>query len=71
MFFEEVTKKADEGKTIHIVHMDFSKAFDEVPLGRLLWRVRTHGIQAELANGTEKWLHGRRQRVMIESCFTD
>lgn len=29
---------------------DFSKSFDKVPQGRLLWRVGSHGIPGELAD---------------------
>eukprot|EP00061_Rhincodon_typus_P012719 g38626.t1 len=34
-FFEEMMKMIDEGKVIDVVYMDFSKAFDKVPHGRL------------------------------------
>jgi hypothetical protein len=33
---EPVTKAADEGKAVDIVYLDFAKAFDKVPIGRLL-----------------------------------
>ena len=35
-FFEGATKKVDEGSAVDVVNMDFSKAFDKVPHGRLL-----------------------------------
>ncbi|PJG60108.1 RNA-directed DNA polymerase, partial [Aeromonas cavernicola] len=35
-FFEEVTRNVDEGKAVDVVYMDFSKAFDKVPHGRLV-----------------------------------
>ena len=49
-FFDEVTRKVDEGRAVDVVYMDFSKALDKVPHDRLLWKVRSHGIQGELAN---------------------
>lgn len=46
--FEETTKKIDEGSSVGIVHMDFSKASDQVPCGVLVWKVWWHGIWGEL-----------------------
>ena len=46
-FFEGVTKKVDEGSAVDVVYMDFSKDFDKVPHGRLVSKVRPHGIQGE------------------------
>eukprot|EP00061_Rhincodon_typus_P002486 g17699.t1 len=43
-FFEEVTKMIAEGKAVDVVYMDFSKAFDKVPHGRLVQKVKSHGI---------------------------
>ena len=34
-FFEHVTKCVDEGSEVDVVYMDFSKAFDKVPHGKL------------------------------------
>ena len=31
-FFEGVTKKVDEDNAVDVVYMDFSKAFDKVPI---------------------------------------
>jgi len=42
--FEEVTKYMDEGRAVDVVYMDFSKVFDKVPHGRLMQKVRRHGI---------------------------
>lgn len=37
-FFGDATKKVDEGRVV-LVYVDFSKAFDQILLGRLLWKV--------------------------------
>eukprot|EP00061_Rhincodon_typus_P007464 g29184.t1 len=44
-FFEKVTKMIDDGKAVDVVYMDFSKAFDKVPHGRLVQKVKSHGIK--------------------------
>ena len=48
-FFGEVTKMIDESRAVDVVYMDFSKAFDKVPHGRLVQKVKSHGIRGELA----------------------
>eukprot|EP00061_Rhincodon_typus_P008127 g30471.t1 len=42
---EEVMKMIDEGKAIYFICMDFSKDFDNVPLCRLVQKVKSHGIR--------------------------
>lgn len=37
--------------------------------GRLPWKARLHGIQGEIAEWVENWLHRKTQRVMVEGCF--
>lgn len=70
-FFEEVTKMIDEGKAVDVVYMDFSKAFDKVPHGRLVQKVKLHGIRGELARWIQNWLGHRRQRVAVEGCVSE
>eukprot|EP00061_Rhincodon_typus_P007079 g28385.t1 len=42
-FFEEVTEVI-KGKAVDVVYMDFSRAFDKAPHGRLVKKVKSHGI---------------------------
>eukprot|EP00061_Rhincodon_typus_P010609 g35035.t1 len=41
----------DEGRAVDIVYMDFSKAFDKIPHGRLIQKIKMHGtcLDSELA----------------------
>ena len=70
-FFEEVTKMIDEDRAVDIFYMDFSKAFDKVPHGRLVQKVKLPGIRGELARWTQNWLGHRRQRVAVEGCVSE
>ncbi|XP_060710826.1 uncharacterized protein LOC132835701, partial [Hemiscyllium ocellatum] len=65
-FFEKVTKEVDEGKAVDVVYMDFSKAFDKVPHGRLMLKLRRYGIEDTLEVWIRNWLAGRRQRVVVD-----
>eukprot|EP00061_Rhincodon_typus_P018175 g47236.t1 len=40
-----VTKRIDEGGTVDVVYMDFSKVLNKLLHGRLVSKVRSHGIQ--------------------------
>ncbi len=56
--------------------MDFAKAFDKVPHGRLLEKLRAKGVGGRLLSWIEEWLNNRTQRVRIgtersESCDVD
>ena len=41
----------DEGRAVDVVYMDFSKAFDKVPHGRLVQKVKLHGIRVSWQGG--------------------
>ena len=62
----DVTKWLDEGSPVDIIYLDFKKAFDKVPHQRLLLKLKAHGIGNGIINWIEKWLIGRRQRVVVD-----
>jgi len=64
-FMEFVTAAADKGEAVNVVYLDFSKAFDKVPVKRLLEKIKAHGIQGEVLRWVTAWLTGRRQRVVL------
>ena len=70
-FFEEVMEMIDEGRAVDVVYMDFNKAFDKVPHGRLVQKVKSHGIRGELARWMQNWLGHSRQRVAVEGCVSE
>ena len=48
-----------------VIFLDFQKAFDKVPHGRLLLKVKAMGIESLVANWIESWLSDRKQRDVI------
>ena len=48
-----------------VIFLDFQQAFDKVPHGRLLLKVKAMGIRSLVANWIESWLNDRKQRVVI------
>lgn len=54
-----------------IIYLDFKKAFDTVPHGRLLVKLKAHGIGEELCSWIENWLTDRKERVVINGEASD
>ena len=69
-YMEEVTKTVDSGQNIDMIYLDFSKAFDKVPIKRLLIKVRALGIDEKTVKWIEGWLKERMQRVVINGKFS-
>ena len=60
-FLEDISLALDSGDSIDVIYLDFSKAFDKVPLGRLMFKLRRLGVQGRCADWISSWLHGRSQ----------
>jgi hypothetical protein len=69
-FMEPVTKAADEGKAMDIVYFDFAKAFDKVPVRRLIAKLSAAGIRGNMLRWISDWLTDRKQRVIINGKFS-
>ena len=64
-------KVLDCSGPIDVSYLDFSKAFDSVPHNLLLYKLNQYCINGSLLNWFSSYLMGRRQRVEIESSFSD
>ena len=70
-FLEHVTAAMDSGKNMHVVYLDFAKAFDKVPTERLQKKVLAHGIGGQVARWIRSWLTARKQRVVVNGKKSD
>ncbi len=66
MLFEEMTKWVDEGSPIDLIYLDFQKALDKVPHGRLILKLKSHGMGSSIINWIEQWLTEKSQRVVVD-----
>jgi hypothetical protein len=57
-FLENVTEAKNRGKSVDVVYLNFSKAFDKVPH-------KSKGVSEEVARWIEHWLAERMQRVRV------
>jgi hypothetical protein len=68
---EEWTKAKDAGNNVDIIFLDFKKAFDTVPHGRLLHKLQSYGISGNLLNWIRNFLVGREMRVIVNGQYTE
>ena len=64
-FYGKVTRLLDEGKTVDVVYLDFSKAFDTVPHNILVEKLAAHGLDGHTLHWVKHWLGCQAQRVVV------
>ena len=52
--------------SIHLIYLDFQKAFDKVSHQILLLKLKVHGIGDGIIDWIEQWLTDGRQRVVVD-----
>lgn len=62
---DEWTEALDEGESLDVAYLDFSKAFDSVPHNRLIHKMRALGIEGHVLEWCRSFLSNRKQRVVI------
>ena len=67
----DLASTLDKGTQKDMVVLDFSKAFDRVPRGRLLKKIYHFGIRGNSHRWISSFLLGRTQRVVVEGCTSD
>ena len=58
----------DNGTPTDAIYLDFSKAFDSVPHGRLVHKLEAYGVQGKVLNWVRDFLSNRSQFVSINDC---
>ena len=61
----------DEGKEVRVISCDISKAFDRVLHLVLQKKLESIGIRGSLLDWVQKYLSGRKQRVVINNVSSD
>ena len=67
----DLASTLDMGTQMDMVVLDFSKAFDRVPHGRLLKKIHHYGIRGSTYHWISSFLRNRTQRVVVEGCASD
>jgi hypothetical protein len=67
---EAWTRLLDDGFGIDVIYLDYRKAFDTVPHGRLIEKLRSYGIAEELITWITAFLVGRKMRVGVNGKYS-
>ena len=68
---ESWTRALDEGFGLDVIYLDYKKAFDSVPIKRLLIKLRQYGIGGKLILWIEGFLTARTMRVGLRGAFSN
>ena len=68
---DRVTAWIDEGDSVDVIYLDFSKAFDKVPKNRLLDKIKAHNIRGNVHKLISEWLSCRMQPTVLNGSFSD
>lgn len=61
----------NNSKCVDVVYLDFSKAFDKVSHIKLVSKLVSYGVSGCLLKWLTSFLYGRKQRVVVNGCFSD
>ena len=60
-----------KSREVRAVFLDISKAFDKVWHEGLIFKLKQNGVSGNLLNLFGNYLHNRKQRVVLNSCYSD
>ena len=63
-FLHDIYEMYEEERAVDIIYLDFQKAFNNVPHGKPLNKVESHGISGHIHRWISNWLSNCKQ-----SCF--
>ena len=64
-YLDECTKITAGGGMVDSIYLDFAKAFDTVPHRRLMGKLESYGIEGDIYNWINAFLHNRTQEVVV------
>ena len=70
-YFDTITRLLDSGYPVDTVYLDCQKAFDTVPIRRLLAKVEAVGIRGRVLDWICEFLTGRCQRVVLRGAASN
>ena len=70
-YFESVSKLLDDGVPVDAVYLDCQKAFDTVPVRRLLAKIESVGTHGRVLNWISEFLTDREQRVVLRGATSE
>ena len=69
--FDKILTKLESRSDVHVIYLDFSKAFDKVDHSIILEKLRIMGIKGNLLEWLRSFLCKRYQSVMVDGCLSE
>ena len=69
--FENWTQALDEGFEVDVVYLDYRKAFDSVPILRLIEKLKTYGLKGKVLQWIKSFLTSRTMKVLLKGSFSE
>ena len=66
MTVHDLLGKFDSGSQIDMIVLDFSKAFDNVPHGKLLHKMQLYGVDGTINSWLRDFLTNRKMKVVVD-----
>ena len=70
-YFENITRLLDENYPCDAIYLDCQKAFDTVPIKRLILKLEAVGIKGKLLQWISDFLLNRKQRIQIRNTSSE
>ena len=67
---DEWTNIIENKSECDVIYLDFKKAFDSVPINRLIEKIQSYGINGNILSWIKSFLTNRTQKVKINSAVT-
>lgn len=67
---QDLQGSLDRGHESRLVSLDFSSAFDLVNHDALIYKLRSVGVGGSFCNILSEFLNGRKQRVLVDGCYS-
>jgi len=68
--FEYWTKALDEGFGNDLLYLDFRKAFDSIPIKRLIEKLKSYGLSGKLLEWISDFLTSRTMKAGLRGSFS-
>ena len=65
------TEYLEQGGQFDVIYTDLEKAFDKIPHKRLIHKLHSYGLHADIIKWIESFLTYRKQRVRIKDAFSE